>query len=136
MNEEDPVYLVRLDRLREYDIPMHDPWGVRFTKAMICQGTGLRAEPYNPSEPKAWKAKDHAARIRYLMQDPEALETPISLDCVCYGMHVAAIPDLLDGHHRLFAHEALGYNVVRASFGGRLDLLDYLTGLTDTKPEE
>ena len=43
-------------------------------------------------------------------------------------------PIIDDGHHRLAAHHIAGCRIIRAWYGGRVDLLDYLTGKRKTRP--
>ena len=137
------IYEILLDRLVECfgagPCDEDDIWGVGFYPSMIDEGTSLEPSCYTPdghNAPRKWTAETHAARIRYLMQSPEDLEAPISLDCICGGGRVYAIPVILDGWHRYFAHHALKRKTIRAGFGGRVDLLEYLTGESDERPTD
>lgn len=82
-----------------------------------------------------WTLLDHAGRIRHLMLDPEALEHPIEIDCKCDGGFIYSEPVILDGWHRYIAHRILGRCRIMVSFGGRIDLAEYLSGATDTIEE-
>ena len=142
--------LVILARLAEYGIDpkcgiAQDPWGVGFRPDMVKAGEGSQSEPYSEGsihgmideeKMKDWDAERHAARVHYIMQSPDLLKEPIEIDCECLGSRVLNIPVVLDGWHRLHAHWLLGRKTIRVAFSGRLDLLDYLTGVTDEPPED
>jgi hypothetical protein len=58
----------------------------------------------------------------------------IEVDNVCNHGHIYPEPVLLDGHHRLAASRLAGTRIILVSYGGRLDLLRYLTGARKTCP--
>jgi len=130
----------RLSRLMEFDMA-DDPWAAGFHMDMIGKGKSLEPEPYSLSTTGAMSAEWHAGRIRYLMQSPEDLAQPISMDSECSGMQVLPEPIIVDGWHRYFAHlwQYLHYHgpdMISATFGGLVDVCEYLEGLTDEKPWE
>lgn len=128
---------ILLSRLQEFNVPGDDPWGVGFIFEMIFQGTRKVPSPYSwHSHQALWTGEDHAARIRHIMQTPQELEYPIVLDCLRHGMHIYATPVLVDGCHRTFAHIALKRERIQASYSGRVDLLNYLTGKRKTQPKD
>lgn len=82
--------------------------------------------------PRAW---DYG-RIRFFY---EQLLEGVTLDAIqvdneCGGGRIYPIPILLDGHHRLAASHLAGAQIIQASYGGRVDLLRYLTGARKTCP--
>lgn len=81
-------------------------------------------------EDRAW----HAARCLWLSEHPPELETPIVMDNHCYGGKVYPLPTIMDGWHRLFAHKLLKREKIAVSYGGRVDLLNYLSGKRKTPP--
>ncbi len=124
-------------RLAEFGInprEWHDPWCVGFHPDLIGAGEPwLLAEYYDAEN---WSPEEHAARVRYIMQSPELRKLPIEIDCAVHANHILAQPVVLDGWHRLHAAWALGSHTIPGEFGGRLDLLDYLTGKTKERPED
>ena len=69
-------------------------------------------------------------RIRYfyeLLLAGELLDA-IEVDNECNWGRVYPVPVVLDGHHRLAASHLAGAPIIRVNYGGRVDLLRYLTG--------
>ena len=133
-NAEPDFYEFRLDRMLEYLWVWEDPWGVGFCSEEIGKGDSQESKPFSGSTlfpQPAW----HAGRIRYLMANPEVFEFPIEVDCECSGGHVLPMPVILDGWHRYFGHLWLGRDTIRATFGGLVDVREYLQGLIDVRPE-
>jgi hypothetical protein len=75
-------------------------------------------------------------RIRHFYERLLAGETldAISVDNECDRGRIYPIPVLLDGHHRLAASRLAGARIIHANYGGRIDLLRYLTGARKTCP--
>jgi hypothetical protein len=75
-------------------------------------------------------------RIRFFYEQLGAGVTldAIEVDNECNWGRIYPIPVLLDGHHRLAASRLAGARIIRVSYGGRLDLLRYLTGARKTCP--
>lgn len=109
-----------------------DPWSAGFKMEMLDGSLSKRPASYGWFDD--WDARLHADRIRYLAESPE-LYNPIDVDNECHGNHILPIPVVVDGHHRLFAHAWLGLETIEAQYGGRLDVLDYLKGITSELPE-
>jgi hypothetical protein len=142
------VTRVQVDRLLEFYNPFRQFFFVkRQRKDFMLKGIGLSrvrrakliagrdaVEPKSGSDSvyRRW----HTGRIRYfveLLERGDRLD-PIEIDNQCdrggiYG------PILLDGHHRLCAAALLKTPTIRASYGGRVDFLKYLTGKTNHPPE-
>lgn len=60
---------------------------------------------------------------------------PITIDCVCYGLRVLPQSTVIDGNHRLCAANLTKQRLVKINFSGRVDLLEWLKGETNVKPE-
>jgi hypothetical protein len=75
-------------------------------------------------------------RVRYFYERLLAGETldAIEVDNECDFGRIYPVPVLLDGHHRLAASHLAGTPIILASYGGRVDLLRYLTGARKTCP--
>jgi len=123
-----------VERLWQFYDGWFDPWEVGFKMEMIGQGDWVQSEPFRPPD-DLWDAERHAARIRYLVSNPQFLEDPVEIDNVCDGGHIYAEPVILDGHHRLAAHVWLGMERINATYGGRCDFLEYLKGNLEECPE-
>jgi len=69
-------------------------------------------------------------RIRFFYERLLAGETlePIDVDNHCEWGRIYPEPILLDGHHRLAASYLAAAPIILANYGGRIDLLRYLTG--------
>jgi hypothetical protein len=82
--------------------------------------------------PRAW---DYG-RIRHFYERLLADETldAIEVDNMCNFGRIYPVPVLLDGHHRLAASHLAGTPIILVSYGGRIDLLRYLTGERKTCP--
>jgi hypothetical protein len=82
--------------------------------------------------PRAW---DYG-RIRFFYEQLLAGATldAIEVDNECDAGTIYPVPIILDGHHRLAASHLAGAKIILASYGGRVDLLRYLTGARKTRP--
>jgi len=121
----------------------------------------VRALPYPASRVcggdvrKAWTAKPwvqwaeemsdtreseayHLGRIRYFLDMLESgiLLPAIEIDNECSGCDIHPIPILLDGHHRLVAAELYGSKRIGVEYGGRMDLLMWLSGESEVNPAD
>lgn len=129
---------ILVQRLCEY-VDYEDPWGCGFHPKLVRHGTDRLRRCYTDDDMRRrtrWTPEMHAARIRFIMESQKDLASPIEMDCVCDHGHVYAQPLILDGWHRFFAHRALRSKRIPVSFSGRVDLLKYLRGDTNKKPEE
>ncbi len=92
---------------------------------------------YRPSEART--TEWHIRRIIYFINHPEEIRD-IGLDNFCYEDYIFPIPVIEDGNHRILAamwlNEHGKMEKVHCLYGGRLDLLDYLTGKIDECPDE
>jgi hypothetical protein len=81
--------------------------------------------------PDAWDL----GRVRHfyeLLRAGKSID-PIDVDNECHNGFIYPVPIVLDGHHRLVA-AALARARIPVHYGGRIDLLDYLTGKRRTAP--
>lgn len=58
----------------------------------------------------------------------------IEVDNECDHGRIYPVPILLDGHHRLAASYLADAPIILVNYGGRVDLLRYLTGARQTCP--
>lgn len=81
------------------------------------------------SRKQPFRAWDYG-RIRFFYEQLLAGETldAIEVDNRCDHGRVYPEPILLDGHHRLAASHLANARSIRVIYGGRIDLLRYLTG--------
>lgn len=61
---------------------------------------------------------------------------PIEIDNDCGHRCIYPVPLVLDGHHRLWAYHLVGREHIPVTYGGRQDVLDYLTGRRTRPPTE
>ena len=75
-------------------------------------------------------------RIRHFYEQLLAGETldAIDVDNECEWGRIYPVPLVLDGHHRLAASHLAGAPIICVNYGGRVDLLRYLTGRRKTCP--
>lgn len=125
---------IKMKRLHDY-LGKPDPWGCGFEFDMIDKDAGFIAHERHDDVAPVTDPMWHAARIVYLTKNVHLLLTPIEVDNECHNNQIYPIPVLLDGWHRYFAHLYLGFETIRCTYGGLLDLLDYLEGKTDDFPE-
>lgn len=81
----------------------------------------------------------HIGRILYFIKHPDEIRD-IDIDNMCNGNYICTIPVILDGNHRFMAamwlHDQGEMDKVHCLYGGRTDLLNYLTGEVDICPCE
>lgn len=116
----------------EWNLPMQ---GMTIEKLLT-----YRVQPnYVSEEARTRKQPTRAwdyGRIRYFYERllvGDALDA-IEVDNICDHGHIYPEPVVLDGHHRLAASHLAGARIILASYGGRVDLLQYLTGARKTCP--
>lgn len=99
-----------------------------------------RAQPDYVSDAERTKKQPTRAwdygRVRFFYERLLAGEEldPIEVDNVCDHGRIYPEPLLLDGHHRLAASHLANAKTLAANYGGRVDLLRYLTGDRKTCP--
>lgn len=116
----------------EWNLPMR---GMTIEKLLT-----YRAQPDYVSDAERTRKQPTRAwdygRIRHFYERLLTGETldAIEVDNECDFGRIYPVPILLDGHHRLAASHLAGARIILASYGGRVDLLRYLTGARKTCP--
>lgn len=85
----------------------------------------------DPVEPRS--NDYHIRRILYFMNHQDEIKN-IELDNECVASYVLPQVVLIDGWHRLFAAIILKLEKIEVRYGGRTDLLQYLSGKTNEEP--
>ena len=101
------------------------------------------SEPYgdtwNYTDVKNKSTKWHIGRVMYFVNHPEEIRD-IEIDNVVNGFQILPIPIIVDGNHRFMAamwlHNQGEMVKVHCRYGGRVDLLDWLSGKSDILPTE
>lgn len=122
-----------------------DPWATMQIGPHVYHRRAVPPIEAYRSDPGIHDGKDHGwwrtafyhrGRALYfaeLLAAGEAVD-PISIDCECWGRTIYPVPVLLDGYHRLAGALLARAEKLPATFGGRVDLRDYLTGRRRTRP--
>src|SRR5712672_1123557 len=78
----------------------------------------------------------HLGRVRYFMDQftAHAEVDPVEIDAK-WNRYSPESLDLIDGHHRLCGAILAGVDVMPANVGGPVEMINWLNGLTDKKPE-
>lgn len=123
-----------------------DPWeGLRLRVAPYFSRAVPPIEAYrgdpgmNIHDQGLWRtAFYHRGRVLHFAEVLAAGEEvdPISVDCECDRHNIYPVPVLLDGYHRLAGAVLAGAENLPAVYGGRVDLLNYLTGKRRNRPHE
>lgn len=107
----------------------------------ILEGCKEETEPYGDpfnfpckERPKSW----HIGRILYYIHHPEEIKD-IQIDNECDAFAIYPMPVILDGNHRFMAamwlYRENQIEKIHCLYGGREDVLDYLTGKSEDFPE-
>ncbi len=82
--------------------------------------------------------KWHIGRVLYFINHPNEIKN-IDIDNLCDNYNIFPIPLITDGNHRFLAaiwlHGQGKLDKVHCRYGGRVDLLNYLTGSSEYCPE-
>ena len=118
----------------ERNLPMRK---MTVAKLLIYPAQPAYVSDLERTRKKPTRAWDYG-RVRHFYERLLAGETldAIQVDNKCDGGHIYPVPVLLDGHHRLAASHLAGAPIILVSYGGRLDLLRYLTGARKTCPPQ
>ncbi|MED2945384.1 hypothetical protein P4284_23755 [Bacillus swezeyi] len=95
-------------------------------------------EPYGDLDNTAnleWGKIEHLRRILYFVENPNEIKG-IQLDNEIFNDYILPKPIIVDGNHRMFAALHLNFKYVHCRYGGRKDVLDYLTDKTNLKPTD
>ena len=103
----------------------------------IVRGVEEQTEQYQPPALTGDHKWDdwHIGRVIYFINNPDRI-TPISVDNYCLDNMFSNAPIIEDGHHRLMAVLYLKRPTIEAAYSGRIDILEYLTGASNEKPDE
>ncbi len=118
---------------------MYSSWWTTSLYAGMSKANFNKVEPISTflSESKRPDNKKwHFGRVKHFLDRlsrGDVLE-PIVIDNECGGGHIYPIPILIDGHHRTVASKIFGCKTIPASYSGRIDLLEYLTGTRARAP--
>lgn len=77
----------------------------------------------------------HISRILYFVENPHEI-TGIQIDNDVFNNWILPNAAIIDGWHRIAAAIVLEMKKIQIEYGGRMDVLDYLTGRTDDPPED
>lgn len=81
----------------------------------------------------------HISRVIYFINHPDEIKN-IEIDNLSNGMEIFPIPIIDDGNHRFLAamylHKKELMDKIHCMYGGRQDLLAYLSGKTDEYPDD
>lgn len=141
--------MILIDRLSEFFPVKHWSWNtgeiieLNDIACAIHNAQPEESQPYGDT----WKhpcienksTEWHIGRILYFINHPNEIRD-IEVDNVCDYNYISPIPVIVDGNHRFVAamwlHDQGKMDRVHCQYGGRQDLLNYLTGDSDELPEE
>ncbi len=131
----DKVLVARLWELYswpEWNLPMR---GMTIAKLLTYRTQPEYVSDAARTRKRPTRAWDYG-RVRFFYEQILAGSTldAIEIDNACDGGRIYPVPILLDGHHRLAASHLAGARTIRVSYGGRVDLLRYLSGARKTCP--
>lgn len=131
------VDLIRIDRVRQFypSCRLQDVLGIPPIGALISDWDYHEQPMYLADhDPVRDDERYHIGRILYFVRT--GIPDPIEIDNVCSGNRIQPVPILLDGHHRLYAAILRRDETIPCRYGGRVDLLEWLTGASDRMPED
>lgn len=128
------VDMVRVDRLREAVDPF---WVLNIPEGFNWSGTEPTPEFKDDFGDDQHRSEAyHLGRVRYFTDQfkAEAEVDPVEIDCR-WNRYSPEHLSLIDGHHRLCGAILAEASWIPASVGGPLEMINWLKGLSDTKPE-
>jgi len=143
--EQSEGYIILMDRLLELMIDDEAKWnGTPITndmiKSAIVSGMPEETDQFGCGRAEINRSDDwHIGRIIYFINHPEEIRD-IWIDNECYPgrypgiSRILPIPIIDDGNHRYRAAKYLGFKKIHCQYGGRTDVLAYLTGESDEAP--
>lgn len=111
-----------------------DPWGVDFDWSHVITSELDGSVCQSETDPLYQDPYYHGARVAHFQR--EGIEEPIVVDTATSGDTILSHPVMIDGWHRLLAAHLREDRTIPVYFGGRVNLLEWLMGLTDTAPED
>lgn len=141
--------IIRMDRLIEFLPSEHWEWDLsgkidlEDISVSIHESLPEISEPYGDTwefPPIERRSKDwHIGRIIYFINHPSEIKD-VEIDNDCLNGHILPQPVIVDGWHRYAAARWLydqgKLSEIHCSYGGRLDVLEYLQGKTDELLDE
>jgi len=134
--------MIKLDRLKElsmYNGNFYwntEPVTMDDIKLAISSNTEVETEEFGHEWAELeWSNERHIQRVVYFIKNPEKID-PINLDNIVNGNYITSIAHITDGNHRFFALCYLDTQSIPCKYGGREDVLDYLSGVSDIVPED
>lgn len=142
-------YMLMIDRLSEFFTPSSWQWNegevveLDDITCAIHKAQPEESQPYGDT----WKhpcmenksTEWHIGRILYFINHPNEIRN-IEIDNLYNGNYIFPSPIIIDGNHRFMAamwlHDQEKMDKIHCQYGGRLDLLDYLIGVSDELPTE
>lgn len=131
-----PIYQIHTERLAQfYDAA--GQLGLTFDEhevfAAPVQERWQTRWPADESKKRDWDL----GRIHHFVLELRAGKAvdPIELDNDCTWETIGP-PIICDGHHRFIAALLAGIATIPATYGGRVDILNYLTGKRKTPPKD
>jgi len=139
---QDNIDHIKVKRLRQY-IKFPINWGnIEITYKDIIEGIKNNVLEQKEVFATSWtdvnKSEEadkewHIGRILYFVNNPDKID-PIMLDNDCSDYDIFPIPIITDGNHRYVATVIRNDEFIPANYSGLVDLLEYLTGESDIKP--
>ena len=134
----DRPHKVLVDRLwaryswPEWNLPMR---GMTIKKLLTYRSQPIYVSDAARTRKQPTRAWDYG-RVRFFYEQLVAggVLDAIEIDNECDDHRIYPVPIVIDGHHRLAASQIAGVRIIHASYGGRCDLLRYLTGARKTCP--
>lgn len=74
----------------------------------------------------------HLQKIKFFMEN--GIDKPIDIDSLCKGKQIYNWPIIIDGRHRYIAAILRRDKLIKATFTGSQELMDYLTFKSNRKP--
>lgn len=149
MEEEYKGDLILINRLSEFFPDNRFEWNegevvkLNDIADAIHEGQSEEADPFGDT----WKhmcmesksTEWHIGRVLYFINHPDEIRD-IEIDNLYSGDYIFPVPTIIDGNHRFMAamwlHDQGEMEKVHCRYGGRMDVLDYLTGNIDECPDE
>ena len=136
--------MIKIDRLKEFFPDDGMEWNPNERIKLHDIDMAIENHQLEESEPfgDTWKnlcmenksTKWHIGRILYFINHPEEIKN-IELDNYCDNGLIYPEPIIVDGNHRFMAamwlHDHGKMEKVHCRYGGREDILNYLTGKSD-----
>jgi hypothetical protein len=128
------VDMIRVDRLMQF-LPFEhccDSIGIEMDELIGAMPNAVPVAGHVPYSSRDFAY--HVGRVKHFIES--GIPSPIVLDNVCGRGSIYPVPVLLDGHHRFLAAMERYDEFIPCHYGGRTDLLLWLTGESDDLPDD